>query len=270
MRRQDHHHFPRNLRTLLGQYPTVSQAADELGINRQQLNKYLNGQGMPSLATLQAIARHFGLGPDDLLLPADRFAQRWRPPPRLVGLPAGTTRAFNQLVDNMAKTRLALAPYCGVYHAYLVSRAAPGKIIRACSVIGQDGDVTTIKTVYFLTNAGERRTARVPNKINGIVQMLGERIYMLDVQNVGKAHARIQSVILYPPPLPSVPVLSGILLTANNAQMRPIYSTKIIFQRVSSGPLRKSDLAICGVYNSDAPEIPDTIQHMMRFPVMPL
>ena len=100
--------------------------------------------------------------------------------------------------------------------------------------------------------------------------MLGERIYMLDVQNVGKAHARIQSVILYPPPLPSVPVLSGILLTANNAQMRPIYSTKIIFQRVSSGPLRKSDLAICGVYNSDAPEIPDTIQHMMRFPVMPL
>lgn len=270
MPRRDHHHFPRNLRTLFQQYSSVSQAADHLKINRQQVNKYLSGQGMPSLATLQSIARHFGLRPDDLLLPAEKFAQRWRPSVQLLGLPAGTTRVFSQLIKDMAQTRRALAPYCGTYHTYLASRAYPDRIVRACSVIGQDGDVTTIKTIYFLTNAGDRREARSPIKINGIVQMLGDRIYMFDAQNIGKPHARIQSLVLYPPPLPSITVLSGLLMTVNNAQMRPIYSTPIIFHRVSDGPLRKSDLKMCGIYRNDAPEIPANILEMMRFPVMPL
>ena len=58
-----------------------------MGINRQQLNKYLSGLSMPSLATLRNIAAHFDLEPDDLLLPTDRFAARWRPPMRIEGLP---------------------------------------------------------------------------------------------------------------------------------------------------------------------------------------
>ncbi|WP_226946357.1 helix-turn-helix transcriptional regulator [Roseobacter sp. TSBP12] len=98
-----HKVFPTNLRRLVHHYPSTSRAAEALGINRQQLSKYLSGLSMPSLATLRNIAAHFELEPDDLLLPAERFAARWRPPMRIKGLPTQMQQVITALLQTQCR-----------------------------------------------------------------------------------------------------------------------------------------------------------------------
>ncbi|WP_240664448.1 helix-turn-helix transcriptional regulator [Paenirhodobacter ferrireducens] len=154
-----HKEFPANLRRLVHHYPSTSRAAEALGINRQQLNKYLSGLSMPSLATLRNIAAHFDLEPDDLLLPPDRFAARWRPPMRIEGLPPRMRQAFAALLENMAQTRRTLSQFCGCYHVCTPLRTNPDRIGRAYTVISQEGDLTLVKTIMYATSRGSFREA---------------------------------------------------------------------------------------------------------------
>ncbi|MPL83937.1 hypothetical protein SDC9_29896 [bioreactor metagenome] len=250
-----HKGFPANLRQLVRHYPSTSRAAEALGINRQQLNKYLSGLSMPSLATLQGIATHFDLEPDDLLLPTDQFAALWRPPMRMDKLPPKMRRVFDAMLDNMTQSRLVLAQFCGFYHAYVPLRSNPDRIVRAYMTISQEGDLTMVKSVMYATSRGEISGSRPPIKVDGIAQWLGERIYITDVQNIGLPSARLQSIALYPPVLPSAPLLTGMLMTTNNALTRPIYSAPIVLKRLPGETPSKADLQACGVFNKDDPQL---------------
>jgi len=250
-----HKEFPANLRRLVHHYPSTSRAAEALGINRQQLNKYLSGLSMPSLATLRNIAAHFDLEPDDLLLPTDRFAARWRPPMRIEGLPPRMRQAVAALLENMAQTRSTLSRFCGCYHVCTPLRTNPDRIGRAYTVISQEGDLTMVKTIMYATSQGELPGSRQPIKIDGIAQWLGERIYITDAQNVGLPNARLQSIALYPPALPSMPFLTGLLMTTNNARTRPIYSAPIVFKRLAGKKPKKADIEACGVFYRNDPRL---------------
>jgi len=250
-----HKVFPTNLRRLVHHYPSTSRAAAALGINRQQLSKYLSGLSMPSLATLRNIAAHFELEPDDLLLPAERFAARWRPPMRIKGLPTQMQQVITALLQNTVQTRSILARFCGCYHVCTPLRSNPDRIGRAYTVISQEGDLTLVKTIMYATSQGALVRSRHPIKVNGIAQWLWERIYITDVQNVGHPNARLQSIALYPPALPSMPFLTGILMTTNNALTRPIYSMPIVFKRLPGKIPQKADLAACGVFYRDDPRL---------------
>jgi transcriptional regulator with XRE-family HTH domain len=258
-----HRKFPANLRRLVRSYPSTSRAAEALGLNRQQLNKYLNGLNMPSLATLRSIAAHFDLEPDDLLLPVDRFAARWHPPMRIEGLPPRMQQAFAALLENMAQTRGALSRSCGCYQVCTPLRSNPDRIGRAYTVISQEGDLTLVKTIMYATSRGGRPGSRQPIKIDGFAQWLGGRIYITDVQNVGRPNARLRSIALFPPALPSMPFLTGLLMTTNNALTRPIYSTPIVFKRLPGRIPQKRDLAACGVFYRDDPRLDPAVMALL-------
>ena len=247
--------FPVNLRQLVHHLSGTSRAAEALGINRQQLNKYLSGLTMPSLATLQGITAHLGLQPDDLLLPPGQFLARWRPPVKVDGLPPQIQEVFGVLLENMAQTRDTLAQFCGHYHVYTPLPTNPKRIGRAYAAISQHGDLTTVKMVMFATNRGETPESRPPTKVTGLVQWLGERIYINGVQNVGQTNARLYSIALYPPAVPSMPYLTGMLMTSNNARTRPIYALPIVFDRLAGKASRRADLQACGVFYKDDPRL---------------
>lgn len=58
--------FGRRLRELSSDRASYSQIARELGINRQQFARYLNGSSMPRDALLRKIAEYFSVDPGDL------------------------------------------------------------------------------------------------------------------------------------------------------------------------------------------------------------
>lgn len=264
MTRMDHQYFPENLRHLVRSYESVKRAADALGLNRQQLNKYLGGHAMPSLTTLTHIARHFGLKPDDLLKNPKEFAQTWRPSVQFRGLPPRMEQTFKDLLANAGRTREMLAQFCGTYHAYMRVPTNPDKIGRACAVVAQEGEFTFIKTIVFAQNYGEGPRCRTPIKASGIVQWLGERIYIFDAQHIGQPHGRFQSIVLYPPLLPSDLYLKGILTTTNNARQRPIGAAPVIFVRQPNARPDKYDLRACGLFHKDDPRLDPRIANKLH------
>ena len=68
--------FARNLVRLCETYPTVTKAAEELGINRVQLNRYRAGESFPRPDVLQKICDHFGVDANILVAPLEELPAR--------------------------------------------------------------------------------------------------------------------------------------------------------------------------------------------------
>lgn len=58
--------FSRRLRELCKQRASISQVAADLGVNRQQFARYLNGQTLPRQQSIDEIARYFSIEPGEL------------------------------------------------------------------------------------------------------------------------------------------------------------------------------------------------------------
>lgn len=71
--------FGANLRTLAEEYPSVSALARELGINRTQFNRYLNGESFPRPDVLARICAFFSVDARVLLEPVDQIPQSGGP-----------------------------------------------------------------------------------------------------------------------------------------------------------------------------------------------
>ena len=59
--------FRKNLRFLCGMYKSVAEVCRRIDINRQQFNKYLGGQAVPSSYNLRKICTFFGVDEDKIL-----------------------------------------------------------------------------------------------------------------------------------------------------------------------------------------------------------
>ena len=257
-----HSNLSTNLHHLVRHLSGSSQAAEVLGINRQQLYKYLSGLSTPSLPKLQRIARYFELEPDDLLLPPEQFLKRWRKPVRVEGLPPQVNAVFGPLLENMAQTCRDLTRYCGGYHVY--TRLVAGKISRAYANNAQDGDWTMIRMDSYANSRDEVARNRPPTKLTGLVLWLGERFYIIGAQDVGKTNARLYNIILYPPALPSSNFLTGMLMTADNARTRPICTSPIVFERLNSAEPSKANLQNCGVFHEGDPRLGASIVRLLQ------
>lgn len=65
--------LPVNLRLLCSYVGSVSECSRKMGINRQQLSKYLNGYSQPSMQTLRKICDYFGVDSDEIYLEPEQF-----------------------------------------------------------------------------------------------------------------------------------------------------------------------------------------------------
>ncbi|MDG1430229.1 MAG: helix-turn-helix transcriptional regulator, partial [Paracoccaceae bacterium] len=66
-------YFSKNLRFLCAESGSIAQVCRDIGINRQQFNRYLNGSGMPSAHNLRRIARYFNINEGDFVLDSETF-----------------------------------------------------------------------------------------------------------------------------------------------------------------------------------------------------
>src|SRR5690606_41264686 len=71
--------FAANLREACSTRASISQVCREIGVNRQQYNRYINGQALPSAHNRLRIARAFADEPEDLDLPREEVGQHLGP-----------------------------------------------------------------------------------------------------------------------------------------------------------------------------------------------
>lgn len=74
--------FATNLRFACATRRSISQICREIGINRQQFNRYINGEARPSAHNVARIAAFFGLSAEDFSLAPKLFEARMIRPER--------------------------------------------------------------------------------------------------------------------------------------------------------------------------------------------
>jgi transcriptional regulator with XRE-family HTH domain len=95
-----HRNFAMNLLALVNRKSSIAAVCRELEMNRQQFNKYLSGNALPSPPTLDRICRYFKVDPETMFHNPPAF--RGRPPlpePEAgqVGLPSDLLKSIGQI-----------------------------------------------------------------------------------------------------------------------------------------------------------------------------
>lgn len=245
-----------NLKLLCSYAPSISDACRDMGINRQQFTKYLNGASHPSPRNMRLICDHFGVDEDELLAPPSRFADLVVLRPRAQHLmralgPAAATldRMFTTSVD-------LLRPYCGYYLYYYFTPSRPGMI--RCSLLR----ISERKDVYFTRLVERIQPEESPLgrshfvRYSGVALSLAGRIFIID--HNAKELRSISQTILFPSPTPEVRFLSGMTLGVQGRTARAPFASPVFLERIPncnpSAAMRRT-----GIHLPSSPEIPTRI-----------
>lgn len=124
------HKFYANLKYACSTRVSISDFCREVGLNRQQFNRYINGQAHPSPHNLLRIASAFGLEPGDFTAPPRSSGADWlpvtRPPIRVIPCLTRFRATSRRCADIWAFIRPTICPFRGLAmscaHAHIFAR----------------------------------------------------------------------------------------------------------------------------------------------------
>lgn len=248
-----------NIRYLVSLLPSIAVASKRMGINRQQLNKYLNGSSAPSLRTMRKMATVFELPTEALMLPSQELRQRLTrgagAGPDLVPAPMSREVA---LIRNAAaeceKTAKVLAPYCGRYFRYNCVPEMPTFVLRTCAIIFQRDGMTYARVLERFAPAGS------PWSSGGVRRTLHQVCYVQDrIQFVdyGTSEGEVTPgfSLFYPVYTSGVQHLSGIMLGSFSFGARPIFTSNVVMERRPAGASLRDDLLASGLVALNDPAL---------------
>ncbi len=140
--------FSENLRSICADYGSIAQVCREIGINRQQFNRYLNGGGMPSAHNLRRIARHFDLPEADLFADHAEFTRRHILNPKRIA-----SGPVDLMIGPFRDQTQTLRRYLGFYHSHFQTPTWDGMILRSLIWLYE-------KDGYIMSRSVERVTAK--------------------------------------------------------------------------------------------------------------
>ncbi|MFU1478084.1 helix-turn-helix domain-containing protein [Roseovarius sp. C7] len=243
--------FSENLRSLCADRGSIAQVCRDIGVNRQQFNRYLNGTGMPAAHNLRRIARYFGTTEAELMMPHDEFERR-RTTDR-VALNAGPVEHF---VEAFQRRVPELRRYLGWYHAHITSPAWEGSILRSLSCLYERDGYVLVRSIERATSEDGSIVHRT--RYNGVVTRRGGRIYILEQEN--SREASIDETILMPSPRQKVNYLRGMTLgVASRPYVLP-YASRSIWKKLPDQMSARDAIAACGALPTDSRKLDPTIR----------
>ncbi len=258
-------HFPQNLRYLCSYHRSISSICREVGLNRQQFNKYLSGISEPSSRNLRRICDFFGVEQAYMSLPhldfvaylkARAYSAEPQPEPRSVM--ALVSAAF-------PSPGPALRRYAGYYHSHFYSLGYPGNIIRSLICFYERDSRMCSKSIERLPDDSRRRKRGYITKYDGLVAYISDRIFVVEREALlGNA---VASTILYPTYRSHVTVLSGLTFGVPTRKPRHPACTRVIYEYLGRDVDRRAALAACGLFAADSAAVDDEIKAHLASPV---
>lgn len=232
-------YFPENLRSLCADYSSIAQVCRDIGLNRQQFNRYLNGGGMPSAHNLRRIANYFEVSEADMFAEPDRLAKiRNRSTQPTEAKPA---RILTSIFENQSGL---LRRYVGFYQAHFMTPTWRDQILRALVWLReQDG--------YIVTHTFERAQSKdlsivQRTRYSGLATYRGNRIYVLEKAN--SEDGFLSETVLFPAHRQQVTFLQGMTMgVATKPRMAP-YTSATIWKRLPERVSAREALAATGVF----------------------
>lgn len=173
--------FSANLSLMCSYQRSIAEVCRRLNFNRQQFNRYLNGQSRPSRHNMRRICDYFGVTESEALMEHSQFEQiislRRRPVER-----AELDRPLYHLARIYRRSH-DLHRYTGFYFRYFFSFGNKGMIIRSLASIHEENGKYYWKNIEILRNTATGQTTGL-NKYEGAVFFLADRLYIMEYETL--------------------------------------------------------------------------------------
>ncbi|MEJ8472764.1 helix-turn-helix domain-containing protein [Roseibium algae] len=244
--------FTENLRLACTSRRSVSQVCREIGLNRQQFNRYINGETKPSAHNLARIAAYFDVQPSDFQLSPSQFRSCLEKPislgseadPLLAGFPGDIG---------------ALRKHLGYYQTYHLSLSWPGEVVRSCSRLEEKDQMVHVKTIERIRD--KEAEIQQFTKYTGLASCLRNRIFI--VERSPGDQPMIAQTILMPFGEHQRNYLKGVSLGVAWRKQNTPYSTPMIWRYAGSNPDMKQLLSRCGVVSPKSSSLPPVVRRFL-------
>ncbi|KAF1018580.1 MAG: hypothetical protein GAK30_03603 [Paracidovorax wautersii] len=248
-----------NLREVVSRAGSVAEFCRQVGINRQQFNKYLAGSHAPSRRNLARIARHCGLTVEDMDRPADEFLRRLRQQEESAG--ATVAPAHFQTLAALARGCASdLKPFLGTYFRYHRSSIYAGSVLRAVTVIYQEGDCiryVTVESMRVRDDHGNEDRCRFTYR--GICYLLGQRLFMCDYER--RQCNEMTTTILMPQFRTPIKYMLGLVAGIAATAYRQPFAARVAFHKLSDDPhVSRNTLRQAALIAPEDPSIPAAVR----------
>lgn len=240
--------FSRNLKLACSMQKSVSDLCRQIGINRQQFNRYLNAGSVPSAHNRMRIAAAFGLEPGDFELPPSLFRQK------LVERRQPATQA-GPLADAFPGDIKALLPYLGFYRLWHTSLSWPGRIVCSCAHLRESAGqvlVTSLERIEDVESGIVQRSRYV-----GLAAYRRQRIFLTE-RTRGEAPTFGQTILM-PFEIHQRRYLRGITMGVSWRNNNLPYATRTIWHYLGAETNKRDLIARCGIYTLDSTTLPTVV-----------
>ena len=256
--------FSTNLTLACGYYRSISDVCRRIGINRQQFNKYLNGQVHPSRHNMRRICDFFGVTESEMLLDEPRFAQ-------VIGLrrqPAARTQMEMPMrhLDRIFARASPVDRYAGYYFRYFYSFGNKGQIIRSLARIVIRDDRAWFKNIEILRDPDTGRWTHT-NKYEGVVFQLADRIQLFEYETTEVNS--VTQMTLYPSYLSRVDYLLGIQTGVPTRRGRKPGASRVALEFLGTDINLHRAMRQTGLFRDDDPALRQEIVRAIRNEIDP-
>ncbi len=243
--------FSSNLKSLCAEHGSISQICRDIGVNRQQFNRYLNGSSLPSAHNMRRIARHFDLTEADLFSEAASFERMLKGVLPQIG--KTPTDAF---LDPFRGQQKNLRRYVGFYHSYFCTPSWEDKIFCSLIRIQEVDGLITIRSREIATSS-DKSTHQI-SRYAGLVTMRGNRIFVTEHELAREGS--VANTILYSAHRQQLKYLRGMTMGVAWRPYPHPYAAKTIWKRLHERVTAREAIAACGIYPIQSTRIDPTIR----------
>ncbi len=252
--------FARNLRFLCSHYHSTSEVCRQLGINRQQFNKYITGLSRPSRHNIKRICDFFGVEEYEVLFPHAELK-------RLIAI-KGVRKAEPEddwaigLRRAIGESESEIRTYYGYYFCYYHSFSYPGKILKSLMHLTEHDGMSVYKRIERLVERDRPNRSSYVYKYAGLAFFFRERIFLIDRETL--TGSEISETVLYPSYRNRVGLLPGLTIgVAGNTSREPV-AARIVLEHLGETVDAKAALRACGLYQRSTKAIDSTIREAIR------
>ena len=243
--------FSENLRSICADYGSIAQVCREIGINRQQFNRYLNSGGMPSAHNLRRIARHFDIPEADLFADHAEFTRR-----HIQNQKRTASGPVDLMIGPFRDQTRVLRRYLGFYHSHSQTPTWEGKILRSLIwLYERDGYVMSRSVERVMAKDG---SINQKSRYEGMVSQRGNRVYVVEHEMV--RDGSIVETILTPSHRQQVKFLRGMTIgVAWRPHISP-YASRAIWKRIEDKVSLREALKACGGFSYQSRNIDPSVR----------
>lgn len=235
--------FTQNLRLLCATKPSVSFICREVGLNRQQFDRYLSGASLPSAHNLRRICHYFGVREQDLFGETARLREvvdaQSRP---------GPSHPLQGGLDPEAGELAILRNYVGLYFYYFLTPSWAGQV--QCGLLDLRIENGAARTRYLARVRDPDFQRLFRSRFEGCATYRGDRLFILEYSS--RVKDSFGQTILYPAHRHDSNYLSGMTFGIAWHPRRSPFASKVILKRVREATPLRDAVEACGLYPPDS------------------